>query len=305
MQVGSQRVSSIVYQKAQELYHAGAIGQLVMVESWIDRYHPIGAWQYSIPTDASPETVDWQGFLGHAPERPFDATRFFRWRNYRDYGTGVPGDLFVHLFSGMHLVTKSKGPNRIFATGGLRYWKDGRDVPDVVIGSYDYPESEHHPAFNLQMRVNLIDGSGGSSQIRLVGTEGTLTIGGNAVKVQKELLAQAPGYGGWDSYGTFSEAAKKDYEVWYEKRYPKQKARIEPGDMEYKAPQGYSDHLDHHTLFFDAVRNKATVVEDVAFGLRAGAPAVATNVSYFDKRIVHWDPDKIDEAVTDKKKRKK
>ncbi len=296
LQVGSQRVSSIVYKKAQELYHAGAIGDLVLVESWIDRYSPNGAWQYSIPPDASPQTVDWERFTAHTTKRDFDATRFFRWRNYRDYGTGVPGDLFVHLFSGMHLITKSLGPNRIYASGGLRYWKDGRDVPDVVIGVYDYPEGQHHGAFNLQMRVNLIDGSGGSSRIRLVGTEGVITVGNRSVSLQKDVLARQPGYGGWDSYFTFSEKVKKEFEAWYANEYPTQEAQMQPGDMEYRAPEGYSDHLDHHMIFFDALRNNSKVVEDASFGLRAAGPAVATNVSYFEKRAVNWDPVKMDEA---------
>ena len=86
--------------------------------------------------------------------------RLFRWRNYRDYGTGVAGDLFVHLFSGMHFVTGAIGPTRVYATGGLRFWKDGRDVPDVLLGLYDYPKTDRHPAFNLALRVNFVYGAG-------------------------------------------------------------------------------------------------------------------------------------------------
>src|SRR5947209_9697364 len=130
VQVGSQHPSSIVYAKARELFRAGAIGELNLVEAWINRNSSMGAWQYSIPPDASPQTIDWDRFLGNAPKRPFEPVRLFRWRNYRDYGTGIAGDLFVHQFSGIHFVMDSIGPQRVCASGGTYFWKDGRDVPD-------------------------------------------------------------------------------------------------------------------------------------------------------------------------------
>ena len=138
MQIGSQRVSSIVYKKAQELLSAGAIGELNMVTVWYDRNSAQGAWEYTVPYDASPETCDWPRWLGTAPKIPFNGEHFFQWRKWKAYGSGVAGDLFVHLFSAVHLVTKSHGPVRAVATGGLRFWKDGRDVPDVVVALYDY-----------------------------------------------------------------------------------------------------------------------------------------------------------------------
>ena len=155
LQVGSQYVSSAIYRKTREHYQRGAIGTLNLVEAWLDRNTALGAWQYTIPSDASEETVDWDRFLGSAPKRPFEAKRFFRWRNYRDYGTGVAGDLFVHLFSGLHMVLDSIGPQSVYATGGLRYWNDGRDVPDVLTALIDYPRTDSHPAFTFAIRVNL------------------------------------------------------------------------------------------------------------------------------------------------------
>lgn len=127
----------------------------------------IGAWQYSIPPDGSPATIDCDRFLGSAPKRPFEPVRLFRWRNYRDYGTGVAGDLFVHLLTGLHFATGSKGPNRVYTTGGLRFWKDGRDVPDVMLALPDYP------GFTVQLKVNFVSGTPAESAgMKFVGGEG-------------------------------------------------------------------------------------------------------------------------------------
>ncbi|MEO8764707.1 MAG: Gfo/Idh/MocA family oxidoreductase, partial [Ginsengibacter sp.] len=114
-QVGSQGMSSLGNEKAKELLKDGAIGKLNYAEGFWARMSPTGAWQYPIPEDASVSTVDWDRYVANTVKRPFDATRFFRWRNYRDYGTGVSGDLFVHLFSSLHFVTGSIGPNKIMA----------------------------------------------------------------------------------------------------------------------------------------------------------------------------------------------
>ncbi|WP_116108797.1 Gfo/Idh/MocA family protein [Lewinella sp. IMCC34191] len=293
--VGSQRVSSILTEQARELYRRGDLGQLVLVETFNDRFSALGAWQYSIPRDASPETVDWDIFLKDTGDRPFDAERFFRWRNYRDYGTGVAGDLFVHLFSGAHRILDSLGPERVYATGGLRYWTDGRDVPDVFIASCDYGEQESHPAFNMQLRVNFVDGGGGGSRTRFVGTEGSLEVTGSSITLRRKTLPAAPGYGGWDSYNTFPAAQRAEFEEWYGKEYPPAPPAVEgPNEWTYRAPEGYSDHVHHFGNWFDAIRNDGMVVEDGAFGFRAAAPSLAANESYFGRKVVEWDPLKME-----------
>jgi predicted dehydrogenase len=291
LQVGSQRVSSIVTQKAQELFESKIIGDLVVVETYMDRHSSNGAWQYSIPTDAKANTVDWDSFIGDAPKMPYDPVRFFRWRNYQDYGTGVAGDLFVHLFSALHAVTSSKGPNRIFASGGLRYWKDGRDVPDVIMGIYDYPETKQHAAFNLQMRVNFVDGSENGERLRFIGTDGVITLGWGGVKVERHKLSNVPTYGGWDSFETFTEAQQKEYKKWYEATYKPAKPVMTESDLEFKAPQGYSANYDHHMNFYAGIREGKTIKEDALFGMRAAGPALASNKSYFEKKIISWDPE--------------
>ena len=289
LQIGSQRVSSVVYKKAQELYQSGAIGKLNLVEAWWDRNSAVGAWEYTVPSDASTATCDWSRFQGRAPKTEWDPHRFFRWRCYRDYGTGVAGDLFVHLFSGLHFIVGAEGPTRVFSTGGLRFWKDGRDVPDVLFGLYDYPETANHPAFNLVLRVNFVSGAEESSGFRFVGSEGLMTVD-KGVTLTTASAPKEPGY----SISTFDKAEQEAFLQKYHQEYPQTSAA--PANMRdsrqetFMPPSRYSDHLDHHFNFASAVRSGKPVVEDAVFGFRAAAPAVLSNLSYFENRMVEWNP---------------
>jgi predicted dehydrogenase len=286
LQVGSQRVSSLIYAKAKELLAAGAIGQLNMVTARWDRNSTMGAWSYTVPPDASPETCDWPRFLGTAPKIPFNAEQFFQWRKWKAYGSGVAGDLFVHLFSGTHFITGSHGPTRGMATGGLRFWKDGRDVPDVMLGLFDYPEG-----FNLSLRVNFVDGGEESEGLIFTGSEGTMEIGGNSVIVSRTPREKEPGY----TIGTFSEAMQRQYLDEYRKKYPPVNPEGEPTAQleKYVAPQGYSDSYDHFRNFFASVRSRQPVVEDAVFGFRAAGAALLSNLSLERGAVVKWNPEEM------------
>ena len=291
-QVGSQGVSSVALAEAKKLIKSGAIGEVNMIEAINDRYSAMGAWEYSIPTDASPQTVDWDKYLGDTAKRPFDASRFFRWRNYKEYGTGVAGDLFVHLISAVHYAMDSNGPNRIFAAGQLSMWKDGRDVPDVMAAIMDYPKTANYAGFQMALRVNFADGSGGGGRTRITGTEGVLELQGNKFTMKNAKLAKAPGYGGYDSYGTFSAAEQKAFAEWYDKKYTEaERTAPKPTEQKFAAPDAYDDRYDHFVNFFESIRTGKKVVEDATFGLRAAGPAVLANLSYEKSKVIHWNPD--------------
>ena len=289
-QVGSQGMASLGNEKARQLYNDGAIGDIVMLDMYNDRYSAEGAWQYPIPPDARPETVDFDTFLGNAPKVPFELKRFFRWRNYQDYGTGVAGDLFVHAFSTLNFVLNSKGPNKALATGGLRYWKDGRDVPDVSLSLYDYPQTDTHPAFNAVFRINFIAGSGGGGGFRLIGTEGEMEVGQNAVQLTRSKLGMIPGE---YSMVAFTEATQEKIRNEYaSKQSGTRDAALNTGKTSWEAPRDYKGgHYDHFYNFFSAIRGNGTVVQDPSFGLRAAGAALLANESYFNKKIVHWNPE--------------
>jgi predicted dehydrogenase len=281
-QVGSQGVSSLGNEKARQLLKEGAIGQLNYAEGFWARRGPVEVWQYPIPADASPSTVDWETYISNTTKRNFDAMRFFRWRNYTDYGTGMAGDLFVHLFSSLHFITDSYGPNKIYASGGLRYWHDGREVPDVLLGTFDYPQAATHPPFNLSLRCNFVDGTSGTTYLKLVGSEGAMDITWDSVilKRNKSLESDDPFYiqklkeSGGDLSG--------------------RKKMVPPEAITFEAEKGYlGGPYDHMNNFITAIRKNGKVTEDAVFGYRAAAPALLCNDSYYKNSPMFWDPEKM------------
>jgi predicted dehydrogenase len=283
LQVGSQRVSSVIYAKAKELLASGSIGQLNMITARWDRNSSMGAWNYTVPPDASTETCDWPRFVGTAPKIAFNAEHFFQWRKWKAYGSGVAGDLFVHLFSGTHFITGSLGPTRGMATGGLRFWKDGRDAPDVMLGLFDYD------GFNLSLRVNFVDGGEESEGLIFTGSEGTMEIAGNSVSVNRVPRQKEPGL----TVETFPLAMQKEIVEAYRVKYPRTHPEGAPpaGYEKYVAAEGYSDQYDHFANFFDAVRTRKPVVEDAVFGFRAAGAALLSNLSMEKGAVIGWDPE--------------
>jgi len=136
-----------------------------------------------------------------------------------------------------------------------------------MTGLYEYPDTQSHPGFQINFSVNFEAGSreGGDSQaLRFIGTEGVLNLSvGNSLSISKRPRELDP--------GTTADSLRRD--------------AIET----FPLPRGYSEQVAHHQTFQNAIRTRAPV-EDPGFGLRAAGPALMSNVSYFERRMVSWDP---------------
>jgi len=280
-QAGSQRVSSILYAKAREIYQSGRLGEVHSIDAKWNRNSPGGAWVYPVPADASPQNVDWAGFIQDAPARPFDPVRFFRWRLFRDYGSGLGGDLFVHLLSGIQAITGiNTVANRAYSSGGLYHYKDGREFPDLLETVYDYPEMQIH----LHCNQNNNDGDEG---IAFYGSKGTMVVTGRTVSfTPQDVRPQFEGYG-WN--GMTQAQRQQAMEEW-RRSHPAPKPAVVPDEAEtYTVPQGYNDTADHIANFFRAVETRERVVEDEVFGNNAAIGCHLANYSYFHRTVATWD----------------
>ncbi len=282
VQVGSQRVSSILYAKAKEIYDSGKLGDVYFIEAYWDRNSASGAWVYPIPPDASEQTIDWNAFLGGASKRPFDPVRFFRWRCFTDYGEGLAGDLFVHLISGIQFITSTNSiAQRAQSTGGLFRWKDGREFPDLIDTFYDYPN------FRVAVRCNL--NNDGGEFIGFYGTKGTMVIKDSTLHYTPQDTRPQPE--GYSIYGWPDRLREQYLEEWQAKNpLPKPLASAVDSESEsFTVPPGYSDLADHQTNFFNSVRSRKRTVENEEFGNSAAIGCHLANYSYFNKTVANWD----------------
>ncbi len=277
VQIGSQRRSSIIYNKAKELFAQGALGEVCLVEAGMGRNDPCGAWEYTVPPDLSSQTVDWETWLGTAPKRPFDPIRWTRWRCFQDYGEGIPGDLFVHLLTGIHNVAGiTAPPARALSAGGLFRWKDGRDVPDCMTTIYEYPK------FRATLRVTL--NTDYPEHTRLMGDKGLLEIHGDYLTfTPQDGEDHEPCTPGWP------KKMRGDYgDAWHAKHDPTPGSQSVLESTTFYTPPGYNDDREHLGNFFNSVRTRKPSVEDATFGNNTAIGCHMANYSYFNRTVAVW-----------------
>jgi predicted dehydrogenase len=279
VQIGSQRVSSVICAKAKELVNKGVLGDLMLVEGSLGRNDPTGAWEYPPPPDLSPQTLDWDTWQGTVPKRAFDPKIFARWRCWKEYGTGVAGDLLVHLVSGMQYVLGiNEAPKRAMAMGGILRWKDGRNMPDVHASLFEYGQVPMYMRLNLGTETPEIYRFQGSKGI-LELTEFTLTY------IPQAGVDTSPSYYAF----SFPKALREEYfKKWHQEHDPVPGKEPAFEGVTYRS-NSWDDVKPHLWNFFQAVRTRKPVVEDAVFGHNAALACHMANESYFRKSAVSWD----------------
>ncbi|MEO8911252.1 MAG: Gfo/Idh/MocA family oxidoreductase [Gemmatimonadaceae bacterium] len=279
VQIGSQRVSSLICAKAKEIIAQGKLGDLMLVEGELGRNDPTGAWQYPPPFDLSPSNLDWNTWQGDVPKVPFNPIIFARWRCWKEYGTGLAGDLLVHLISGMmFMLGINEPPKMASSAGGIRHWKDGRNMPDVHATVYYYGD--------LPVYMRLNQATEMPETYRFQGSKGIL-------EVTEFGLTFTPQSGNdtYPSYytGSFPRAMREEYtRKWHEENDARVAREATKDTISFRVGD-YDDVTPHLTTYFNAVRSRKPVVEDVVFGHNAALACHMANQSYFRNARVTWD----------------
>jgi predicted dehydrogenase len=286
VQVGSQSLSMTSTHKGKEWVDSGAIGAVCMVQCEIYRPDPVGAWKYPVPPDASPQTIDWERYLGNAPKRPFDAARFFQFRNWWDYGTGISGDEYVHLLSRVHYLMNVQYPISCVANGGIYKWTGDREVPDIHNSLYDYGK------FQVVVMANLVCNFEGGEIVRFMGDKGTVVLTEESASLlpYDEVWSYSYPLESWpkDTKEPFI-AAHKDDPTADVGTYRKQRHR-KPENFRQMA-EGTEDHFRN---FFECIKTRQQPIENVDFGCGTAVACHMANLSYLKKQRLFWDAEKLE-----------
>ena len=163
-QLGHQGRQTDSYVRAKEMVDRNLLGKVNLIEVCTNRNKPNGAWVYPLIEGASPETIDWRQFEGPAqsireyesymkgnhlerymgPEErdEFSLERFFRWRCWWDYSTGLSGDLLTHEYDAINQIMGIGIPTSVTSSGGTYVYKDGRTVPDVLQTALEFKDRD-------------------------------------------------------------------------------------------------------------------------------------------------------------------
>ena len=285
-QLGHQNRQTEAYFKAREAIDNNVLGKVNLIEVTTNRNTPNGAWVYPIHPDANEKTIDWKQFIGQAPYHDFSLERFFRWRCWWDYSTGLSGDLLTHEYDAMNQIFGFGIPDSAVSSGGIYYFKDGRTVPDVLHTVFEFQERE------LTMMYSATLANSRNRGKKIMGNDATMDLGSsmmiyadNNSKRYKEkiesgvidtdlpILSYVPGKKSVDAVTSATEQYFAGRGLLYTYRGGK---RIN------------TTHL-HFKEFVNCIRTGDTPSCNIDRGFEEAITAHMGTIAYREGRRVHWD----------------
>lgn len=289
-QLGHQGRQRDLNLKARELLANDIAGKVTLVETTTNRNDPESGWKIGEGEVASTDNIDWELFQGPAGRNvPFSAERYYGWRNYWEYGSGMSGDLLSNEFDMVNSILDLGIPESAIATGGIYFHRDGREVPDVFQAAFEFPEKE----LSLLYSGTLASGI----------PRGTLFMGRDASLELGRILS-----------------------VWVDKKSVKYKSRIKAGIIDPDAPfvnyMQDQDRVDgissatskyyadrgllrtyregkrvsttglHLNEWLNCIRSKCQPSCNIDRGFEVAVAVHMATQSFKEGRKVRWDPEK-------------
>lgn len=309
-QLGHQNRQIEAYERARQIIEKGLLGKVSLIETGTNRNDPNGAWVYPIHKDANPKNIDWEQFDGD-PERikeymdymtsagllkyvgpesreKFSLERFFRWRCWWDYSTGLSGDLLTHEYDAMNQILSLGIPSSATSSGGVYFFKDGRTVPDVLQTSFEFKEKD------LTMLYSATLASQFNRSRKIMGHDATMEVG-NTLTVTIDPRTE-------QYRNQIEQGIVKPGEPFYNYVPGKSVDAVSTATERYFAERGllysfvggkrYNTTFLHLKEWLECVRSGKQPSCNIDRGFEEAITAHMGTRAYLEGRTMYWDKDK-------------
>ncbi len=310
-QLGHQGRQTDCYQKAAEIIENGLLGQVNLIEVCTNRNSPNGAWVYDIIKGSSPETIDWAQFegpeervkeymeymtkynleryIGPEERKKFSLERFFRWRCWWDYSTGLSGDLLTHEYDAVNQIMKVGIPHSATSSGGVYFFKDGRTVPDVLQTTFEFRDHDMTMLYSATLassrnRGKVFMGHDASMEVSNILQ---VTVDSNsdryAEKIQSGVIPTDNPFYTYVPGQSSSDTVTSPTELYFAKR-----------GLLYTYVNGKrydTTHL-HIREWLECIRQKKTPSCNIDQAFEEAMTAHMGTRAYLEGRTMYWDKDK-------------
>ncbi len=253
IQIGLQHESSGSLADTRRWVEQGMLGKVTQVESWMSRNtpHGKGQWVRPVPEDCDPAHVDWNLFLQNRPKSPFDGYKFINWRLFWEFSGGNTTENMIHQIAWIISALNLELPFAASMLGGIWSEKDGRQVPDTISVSLEYPEK-------VVCWQSTFSNSHFGLGERLLGSDGTVEHTSGST----DMVTGRP----------------RGEQTCY---YPEKVNRPDGA-----AETGHSPDRNHMANFFDCVRSRKQPNAPVEIGYKSAIAVLMANIAYREKRRI-------------------
>jgi predicted dehydrogenase len=253
VQIGLQHESSGTLADARKWIKDGIIGKITQVESWMSRNSPHGKgqWVRKVPSDCTAQNVNWKAFLNGRPDREFDPFKFINWRLYWEFSGGNVTENMVHQIAWIMTALDLPEPSAACMSGGVFSEKDGRQVPDTIVATLEYPTD------TVVTWQSTFSNSHYGLGERLLGSDGTIEHISGATDMVTGRSAEGIRY------------------------YPEKVNRHDGAPLTGETP-----NQNHMANWIDCVRSRKTPNASVEIGCRSAIAAHMANMAYRQKKRV-------------------
>ncbi len=291
-QLGHQITKSAVFQQAKEIIQRNILGKITLVETTTNRNTASGAWIRHLDANGNlkpgcEKDIDWKQWLGNTPYVPFSADRYYNWTKWFAYDTGMIGQLFTHEFDAVNQLLEIGIPHSVMSSGGIYYWKDNREIPDLLQCVFEYPNKDLTLLYsgclaNSRSRGRIFMGRDASMEL---GNSVQITVDNDSERYKKMIES-----GEVDPSKPMLSLVDGTQNV----------DAVTSATARYFASRGLvTTNINGHEIdltylhikeWIDCIRYGGEPAANIERAYEEGVACLMANQSYLEKRRVEWDP---------------